>query len=222
MSDSPKYAIPMDAGIIYANLVKASQLLEFSLTAANKVLGVNATGTGYEFQTIMNTTEIQAYIEQQMGGITTVPVGAYQLWPFAIAPDNWLLANGAVLLRADFPELVSVITANMAWDNDLFGSGDGTTTFVLKELDDHFLKVQGTGDDSSRILGSLEGQKIPVHAHDFANYGVITTTHGDCSHGVHRYAYGGCGVSISHTGLSGSGTILAPKSITFNLIVRYV
>jgi len=148
-----------------------------------------------------------------------VPVGAYQLWPFPSAPEGWLLANGTTFQRAEYPELVAAITAGGMWDSGLFGSGDGSTTFKVKAVQDYFLQVHGTTDDPTRLLGSLKGQQVPEHNHTFGTGESVVVGSG-CP-GAAPAQTGGGACNVYPTTSYGSGTILAPKSICFNLIVKY-
>ena len=56
-----------------------------------------------------------------------IPAGI--LSPFAgnTAPEGWLLCDGSVISRATYSNLFSVIS-------EIFGSGDGSTTFAIPDL----------------------------------------------------------------------------------------
>ena len=70
-------------------------------------------------------------------------------------PRGWLEADGAAVLRADYPGLFEVITVR-------YGSGDGSTTFNLPDLRGQFLRGwdSGRGVDSGRSEGSSQGDAI--------------------------------------------------------------
>ena len=78
-------------------------------------------------------------------------------------PENCLECNGALISRADYPELFSAIGAT-------FGAGDGSTTFKLPDLRGEFLRGwdNGRGVDSGRAFGSAQGDAIRNITGNFA------------------------------------------------------
>lgn len=55
------------------------------------------------------------------------PVGTYIIGAWTVAPEGYVLANGATVPRAQYPALFEVIGTT-------FGAGNGTTTFVLPNV----------------------------------------------------------------------------------------
>lgn len=59
---------------------------------------------------------------------------------------GWVKANGATVKRSDYPRLVQFATDNGLWTSSptsnpqLFGQGDGNTTFVLPDLRNRFIE----------------------------------------------------------------------------------
>ncbi len=68
------------------------------------------------------------------GGNPLVMVGEGKIWFGTVAPTNWLICNGATVLRATYPDLWTFAAAEIALSNSLFTNGNGTTTFTLPDL----------------------------------------------------------------------------------------
>jgi microcystin-dependent protein len=104
-------------------------------------------------------------------------------------PFNWLLCNGSVLARADYPKLFDVI-------GTLYGKGDeGEIHFRLPDLRGRVaVGVDREGvraGDVAKQLGNVGGQathilsvaQLPSHEHD---RGQLATVHGgEHTHGIH-------------------------------------
>jgi len=112
-------------------------------------------------------------------------------YPFPTAPLNWYSLNGAILNRADAPELWAAVEASSSavseasWIGGWWGSyssGDGVSTFRLPDL--RGLSVRGwdagRGLDPGRSLGTYQADLIGNHNHYIptgaASGGVSTTT----------------------------------------------
>lgn len=59
----------------------------------------------------------------ELGG-DTVPIGAMLPCTTDVIPDGWLLCDGSLISRSEYSELFAVI-------GELYGAGDGETTFAL-------------------------------------------------------------------------------------------
>lgn len=88
-------------------------------------------------------------------------VGQVAYFAVSTAPAGWLKANGAAVSRTVYASLFERIGTT-------FGVGDGSTTFNLPDLRGEFLRGfdDGRGVDTSRALGSLQGNDIQSHGHD--------------------------------------------------------
>ncbi len=75
-------------------------------------------------------------------------------------PTGYLKANGALISRATYSDLFSVIGTT-------FGAGDGSTTFKLPDLRGEFIRGWDDGRriDSGRILGSWQSGDLQPHKH---------------------------------------------------------
>lgn len=81
------------------------------------------------------TGDVAASGTIKQAGFALIPVGFGPApWSGRTAPSGWLLWNGQTLLRASYPALWTFAQAEIAAGNTLYGSGDGTTTFTLADL----------------------------------------------------------------------------------------
>ena len=79
-------------------------------------------------------------------------------------PDGYIKANGATVLRADYPRLVNLADKHNLWTEDtanypgLFGVGDGLTTFTVPNWIDRMAQFgTGIGNAISAGLPNIEG-----------------------------------------------------------------
>ena len=98
-----------------------------------------------------------------INGLNTVPVGSIMCFAGQTCPDGWLLCDGRPINRADYQKLYSTIGTT-------YGSGNGSTTFNLPNLQDRF--PMGKGTDASTLGGTggsnsvtLTSDKLPSHSH---------------------------------------------------------
>jgi microcystin-dependent protein len=76
----------------------------------------------------------------------SVPVGSIVFWPLDIAPTGWIAANGAIVSRATYADLFAVYGTK-------YGSGDGSTTFQLPDMQRRF----PFGASGTNVAGSTGG-----------------------------------------------------------------
>lgn len=99
-----------------------------------------------------------------------VPSGAITMWPTAIAPSGWLLADGSAVSRTTYAALFAII-------GTVFGAGNGSTTFNLPNYTDRMPIGSGnsyltgaTGGSADAIVVShthtFTGNALPTHSHD--------------------------------------------------------
>ena len=142
---------------------------------------------------------LEAVTKQQLDEIDGVPLGARFDFFRRSPPPGWLVANGAELLRADYPalwqlaqdELLFVTEAVwLAGQTSFFSSGNGTTTFRIPDWRaDHFRAA-----DLSRGLvpGFEVGNRLApqnmAHTHGVAadNGGWLQSTPGNVVSGTDR------------------------------------
>jgi microcystin-dependent protein len=105
------------------------------------------------------------------------PTGAISPFGGSSAPAGWLLCNGAAVSRTTYADLFGVIGTT-------FGTGDGSTTFNLPNLNGRVPVGAGLGTGlTNRVLGATGGEEdhvltvdeIPQHNHTM---GVFNRTSG--------------------------------------------
>lgn len=102
---------------------------------------------------------VEAWNESQIG---VVPTGTVSMFAGTTAPTGYLLCQGQAVSRSTYAPLFAVI-------GTAYGSGDGSTTFNLPNLQGKF----ALGKSSSYALGSSGGastvklttNQIPAHTH---------------------------------------------------------
>ncbi|MPZ36688.1 MAG: hypothetical protein GEU95_01275 [Rhizobiales bacterium] len=92
-------------------------------------------------------------------GHPIIPVGAVWPWPFFQAPPGWIIPFGQTLLRATHPALWQRAEADIALGNQLFGPGNGTTTFTVFDCRERAFAFWGMagGVSANRLTGQPGG-----------------------------------------------------------------
>ncbi|WAX22423.1 tail collar protein [Pseudomonas phage MiCath] len=110
-----------------------------------------------------NTTIITPLLlGQEIAKIVTIPPGMYGSFPMTSLPAGWLLCNGAVLVRATYPELFAAIGTTYNTGGEL------ATEFRLPDRRGLFPRALdlGRGIDASRALGPTQQSHMTAsHAH---------------------------------------------------------
>jgi len=92
-----------------------------------------------------------------------VPVGAIQAFAMNSTPSGWLTANGSNVSRTTYSDLFSKIGTT-------YGSGDGSTTFTLPNLNGIFVRGSGSqtigGITYNKTFAAKEGDAFQGHVHD--------------------------------------------------------
>lgn len=116
-----------------------------------------------------------------------LPIGGVCIYSGQTAPNGWLLCDGSAISRTTYSRLFSVI-------NTLYGSGNGTSTFNLPNLQERIpvgktisTNLGTTGGNSSITLTT---DQLPSHTHNgttdsngLHNHTGTTTTNGNHTHG---------------------------------------
>jgi microcystin-dependent protein len=99
-----------------------------------------------------------------------VPVGSIVIWPTTTPPSGWKVCDGSAISRSIYKELWNSI-------REIYGSGDGSSTFNIPNLVNTFVKgtapnyVSGNYTWSGRdVVGSVETEQF--------NHQMLTTTVG--------------------------------------------
>jgi microcystin-dependent protein len=80
-------------------------------------------------------------------------VGAIKPWTAAAAPDGYLLCNGAAVSRSTYADLFAVISTT-------YGSGDGSTTFNVPQLQGKM--PQGYDGNTYNLAGTGGANTVTV------------------------------------------------------------
>ena len=128
------------------------------------------------------------------------PTGTVVAFAGASAPTGWLLCNGATLLKADYPDLATVLGTT-------YGPGD-STHFVLPDLRGYFIRGLGAPGkpDPVRVLGSIQDStnKTHTHADSGHSHGIIDPGH---NHILHDYGHNHSLYGNNNASLDGDGVV---------------
>lgn len=143
------------------------------------------------------------------GGLS--PVGSITAYASTTAPAGWLLANGASLLRTDYPQLFAILGTS-------YGAADGTHFTLPNLLGRDILmasttaNIGQTGGESNHTLSIAE---MPAHSHDFTTSalagggGTVAVSNATVGTG-----------STNSTGGGGAHNVLDPY-IVLQYIIKY-
>ena len=121
------------------------------------------------------------------GDSVLTPAGVISMFGGAAAPTGWLLCNGAAVSREDYVSLFEAIGTS-------YGTGDGSTTFNVPDLQLRFARGAGSG--------SAVGEATTTNTHEHT-VTVASASH-DHTHGIaHTH---GSGNYSGNTGNSGNHT----------------
>ena len=119
-------------------------------------------------------------------GTAEMPTGSVQPWLGASAPSGWLICNGQAVSRTTYSGLYAIISTR-------FGTGDGSTTFNVPDLQGYQVTGTGTGlgsvdNTTTYRQGTVDAGSIAthvgaaaVHSHSLT-YTAATETQHDNTH----------------------------------------
>ena len=129
-----------------------------------------------------------------INSIDTTPIGMIMQYAGTSIPERWMKCEGQTLSRTDYSELFSVIGTT-------YGSGDGSTTFNLPNLEGRIPIAMSASDTDFNTLGKTGGSKthtqtineMPSHNHELlgnnnAGGKAETVPYGSQSTGTSMYA----------------------------------
>lgn len=128
-------------------------------------LGKRVTSTEQRVSSLERSAEIST--------APALPPGVTMPYAGSAAPAGWLLANGAAVLRATYPELFAVIGTT-------FGAGNGTTTFNLPNLCGRAVVGLDATQSEFNALGKTGGAK--THLLTGPESGIAQHTHVQNAH----------------------------------------
>lgn len=145
----------------------------------------------------------EVYFAQQ----NTTPSGTIISFAGYPAPSGYLICDGSAVSRTTYPNLFAAI--GTTW-----GSGNGTTTFNIPDLQGYFLRGSGTSardPDSPRVIGSAQTDAYLNHSH-------IATDSGH-SHGISGVGMNGGSTGVFYTLISPSSPFVNTITGNANIIV---
>lgn len=90
---------------------------------------VTVTSTG---ASVTGTLDVSGALT--VGGSSLLAIGMGMIFFGSTAPAKWIMARGQTLLRADYPDLWTFASAEIALGNTLFTNGNGSTTFTVADM----------------------------------------------------------------------------------------
>ena len=138
------------------------------------------------------------------------PIGTVSAFAGASAPDKYLICNGTAISRTTYSDLYAVL-------GDVYGNGDGSTTFNLPDLRGEFLRGLdgGRGVDASRTLGSAQSDLLKSHTHQVQN-----VFSGGGTGDEENYVSNVTARRSTIDTLSSGGAETRPRNIAMNYIIK--
>ena len=153
---------------------------------------------------------------------SSVPTGAICYFATTAIPTGWLLCNGSNVSRTTYKALFAAIGTK-------FGTGNGSSTFTLPNLDERFIEGTTTTSDVGKkleaglpnITGTFDANRAFIVNYTTGSSGAIK------SHRVVQQDWDGIGSGNSTTGsgfdlnaawsneLFGASLTVQPKSLLF-------
>lgn len=120
--------------------------------------------------TASNLNNMENGIEWLFQNNNGAPIGTVMMFAGDTAPSGFKICDGSVLSRTTYADLFSVI-------GTAFGTGDGTTTFNLPNLQSRIPVGLDNNDTDFNTLGATGGEKehtltvaeMPSHQHTLQN-----------------------------------------------------
>jgi microcystin-dependent protein len=168
-----------DASIVDGNVVGDDLILDrFDGTTINagNVRGTQGIqGVPGEVSTAQLNAAI-AGVEDSI--VASMPVGSITMFAGAVAPTNWMFAEGQAISRTTYSGLFALIAST-------YGDGNGTTTFDIPDFRGRFPVARN--NESWNIAlddkGGNSTQLVPSHLHPVShNHAAVTTSSDSHSH----------------------------------------
>ena len=138
------------------------------------------------------------------------PIGTVSAFAGASAPDKYLICDGSTISRTTYSDLYAVL-------GDVYGNGDGSTTFEIPDLRGEFLRGLdgGRGVDASRTLGSAQSDLLKSHTHQVQN-----VFSGGGTGDEENYVSNVTASRSTIDTLSAGGAETRPRNIAMNYIIK--
>lgn len=113
-------------------------------------------------------------------GTLYMPTGSIQPWTGSSIPSGWLVCNGSAVSRTTYADLFAVVSTR-------FGTGDGSTTFNIPDLQGYQLVganlASGSIDNTSTYrVGSVDAASIATHSSDAHTHTLTYATYSEIAH----------------------------------------
>lgn len=155
----------------------------------------------------------------QLSAIPGAVTGALLFYPLKASPSGYLYCNGAAVSRGTYATLYGIV-------GNIFGSGDGSTTFNLPDYRGKFIRgvndasgndpdassrtAQASGGNTGDQAGSIQADQFKSHTHTVTDTGHAHTeqygTGGGSAQGVQGAAPAQAGVNNVSTNTTVSAT----------------
>jgi microcystin-dependent protein len=141
-----------------------------------------------------------------------VPVGSVTMYAANAAPTGWLECSGAAVSRTTYAGLFAAI-------GTVFGSGDGSTTFNLPQMQGEFARGwdNGRGVDPARAFGSAQADELEAHVHSVQP----PAASGEAGSGLTTTGSGGVETITAYDTASTGGTETRPRNIALMFIIKF-
>ncbi len=139
------------------------------------------------------------------------PTGQVMFFASSVAPVGWVKANGALVSRVSYANLLAVI-------GTVFGAGDGSTTFGLPDLRGEFIRGwdDARGVDTGRVFGIPQPQDFLAHSHTLSGQTINGPT-GSAPSALTDNNVRGLGTT---TGVAG-GAETRPRNVALLACIKY-
>ena len=115
-----------------------------------------------------------------INSIDTTPIGMIMQYAGTSIPERWMKCEGQTLSRTDYSELFSVIGTT-------YGSGDGSTTFNLPNLEGRFPIGYKSSDTDFNMLGKKGGSKThTMSKSELPQFNYVQPTGTNTGHGTYN------------------------------------
>lgn len=191
--------------------VDVDRIAEIAQAAANALLdgAPEALDTLNELAAALgDDPNFAATVLGQIGA--AAPVGAVAAFAASSPPTGWLECDGAAISRTTYDALFAAI-------GDVFGEGDGSTTFELPDLRGEFIRGwdHGRGVDGGRAFGGSQSDQLKSHTHDLYGDGNFDWTSGN------RGGVDGSSGPIHGTSAATGGSETRPRNVALMFCVKY-
>lgn len=134
-------------------------------------------------------------------------VGQIKLSAMGTVPSGHLECDGAAVSRTTYASLFSQI-------GTIYGSGDGSTTFNIPNLQGEFVRGwdNGRGVDTGRGIGTTQAEDFKSHTHSYSH---ATTAAASGSPGA-----GVGGIAGATSGATG-GSETRPRNVALMYVIQY-